>query len=247
MTTPTPMPKSKANELIDEINAVGNDEITSDRLAEIEVEALRIEEADPIGSFVLRGVIAGIRRELDGIDRYFSSALSDDPTNVFILANYATALSRVGETDRAIEIIDEAVSVDYDAEVMQKAFALHLDAYDTHGASRYLKALSEMDVVNDTEQVERAISDIADVFHTYDIDWRMASERVNLTTKAIIGVSNALAGSSVFIHDGMIVHQYLIEDSVKNAAMVESVMLDAIANQSYKPVDNILSFSCAVR
>lgn len=247
MTTPTPMPKTKANELIEEINVVGSDGVTPERLAEIEVEAIKIEEADPVGSFVLRGVIAGIRRELDEIERHFSRALIDDPADTFVLANYATALSRVGETNRAIEFIDEAARVDYDIEVMKKACSLHLEAYDAQGASMYLEALSEMNAVDDTEQVERIISDIADVFHTYDIDWRMASERVNLTTKAIIGVSNALAGSSVFIHDGMIVHQYLIEDDVKHAAMVESVMLDAIANQSHEPVDNILSFSCAAR
>lgn len=248
MTTPTPLPESKANELIEEINSVGSDEVLPERLAEIEFEAIKLEEADPISSYVLRGVISGIRRKHTEIEKHFTNALNEGATGSYVLANYAAALVRVGEFEKALNLIDEAANTDSDIELIKRACKLHLLSYDAIGAGQYLELLYRMGIQDaEVEVIQKTISNIDDIFSAHDIDWRMAASRVSLTMKTVLEVTPSIHGNNLFLHDGVIVHQYVVQDDLEKVSAAESAMLDVIANQCFDPVDNVLSFSCSVQ
>lgn len=242
-----PVPKAKSNEFIKEINAVGDRGITPERLAEIEVEAIKLEKTDYSAAMVTLGVISSIKRDLVGIDKYFTNALDKGDRSSFVIVNYATALAKMAEFNRAIDLIDEAAESDCDPSVLKKACDIHIDAYDIQGATMYLDLLLRMGIDNELEPMRDYLTEIEKVFSLYGVDWHMATDRVSHTTKAILGVTKTIVDRSVFVHDGIIVNQYVLEDDVENAAMAESAMLDAIANQPFDPVDNIMSFSCTVQ
>lgn len=56
-----------------------------------------------------------------------------------------------------------------------------------------------------------------------------------------------ISGKSVLLHDGILMYQFLLDTDVETAARAESLMLDAIAEQSFAPADKVMYFSCAIR
>lgn len=245
MATPTPIEKS--DQLIKEINDMVINGIDFDRLNDIETEAKKIQDIHFVSGKRLMAVIAGMRRDKEQIRAQFEAAIKAGGADSVILANYANALSNIGDISGAMDRIDEAISFSPDdISFLRRSIDLHLEGYDIEGASVWMKRLESLGVDPDPKLPLNVISAIDHIFTEASVDWRVAAFRINRIYDAILQYTTAIEGVSMNIHEGTILHRFELKDEVEVVAKAESAMLDAIADCPYDPVDDVIYFSCTL-
>lgn len=245
MGAPTPIAKS--DHLIKEINAMVTHGIDFDRLNEIEIEARKIQDIHFISGKRLLGVIAGMRRDKDQIKIQFEAAINAGGADSVLLANYANALSNIGDLPQAIDLINEAASSEPDdITFLRLAVNLHLEAYDIDGASAWMKRLESLGAKPEQTLPLTVITEIDGILKQSAVDWHAAAFRISRIYDAILPLTKSIEGISLNIHEGTIFHRFELNDEVEVVAKAESAMLDAIADCPYDPVDDVIYFSCAL-
>lgn len=247
MTAPTPLEKGMA--LIKEINAMVRNGVDHGRLNEIEIEAKKLESSNFVSAKRVLGVIAGMRGDINEIEKQFKAALNAGGWEAVTVTNYATALSNTGNLIDAMKLIDEAVNAcPMNTEIITKAVSIHATAYDQDGTERHLEALHRLGCELDfAEKIMHVTATANEIIISAGATVEQACERIRLAMRAIIGACGILPDMEALIHDGVLMQQFMLDTDAETAMQAESAMLNAIADQPFTPVDNVMYFSCAIK
>ena len=101
-------PARKAEALIEALVELDRSEILDDlALSRLAREAQALMKFDATGARIVLGGIAGIEGDAAKVREHYGAALRLSARSVHVLANYATALTKVGRMDDAFEAIME--------------------------------------------------------------------------------------------------------------------------------------------
>lgn len=248
MITPTPLEKGAA--LIHEINSMLKNGIDPTRLDEIEQDARKLESSNFVSAKRVLGVIAGMRGDIAEIKGQFTAAIRAGGKEPATMANYATALSSVGDLVMASKIIDEAVEISpLDTTIIDKAILIHADAYDPDGMSHYIEHAQKLgrDTREDVTVIENTTIAAKEFIVQAGASLEQVADRVRVATEAIIDICGVPASRNVSLHDGMVMHQFVLETDEYTAMRAESAILDAIANKPFNAADRVMFFSCTTK
>ena len=105
----TPDPARKVGALVDILVDLDHSEILDDLvLARLERDARALMQSDPAGARSVLGGVASLHCDTAGVREHYQVALRLSGRDSEVLANYATALTKVGEMDEAFDAIMEA-------------------------------------------------------------------------------------------------------------------------------------------
>ncbi|MDD4977297.1 MAG: hypothetical protein PHI29_01550 [Gallionella sp.] len=237
-------PLEKATTLINTINAMVENGVDHSKLSYVRSEAQKLED---IGMFVdakrVKGMIATLEWDIESVHSQFLAAVRASGKEFFTCANYASALSNIGDLKGAIDWIDQVVAMAPDNKtVVEEAIRMHLEAFDVAGTQRLVLHLKNL---GGSINIERELTEKSDLLASYGVTWYDIAERVKLAS-SLIGTQNNVAprGRHSYLHDGVIIFRFLLHSSVEDALAAESRMLAALAEIPFSNVDKFLYLSC---
>jgi hypothetical protein len=83
------------------------------------------------------------------------------------------------------------------------------------------------------------------LFDAAGTDWQQVANRLRVATDALMKHTYHSLGRKIFVHDGVVLYQFVLNEDVKTVSRAESSMLDAIAAEPFSNVDKAAFFSCA--
>lgn len=237
-------PLEKATTLIETINAMVENGVDQTKLSQVRAEAQKLED---IGMFVaakrVKGMIAALEWDIENVYSHFLAAVRASGKEFYTCANYASALSNIGDLKGAVEWIDHVVEMAPDnLDVIKEAIRMHIEAFDIIGAENLILQLKKLggDVTTERELVDkRAILD------SFGVTWYEIAERVRLASSLISTQDNVSPrGRRTYLHDGGVFLSFVLHSNVEDAFAAESRMLTSLADIPFSNVDKFLYLSC---
>ena len=106
-------PKSKASQLIEQVNALRLQEERDDfTLRKIRKEVEDLRATDAYSTYMLLGMLASIEHDINGVRKYHSKALKMHPNDLEANTNYSTSLGHLGFYTEAREFAEKAYLAD---------------------------------------------------------------------------------------------------------------------------------------
>lgn len=245
MTAPTP--QRKANELIDSINEMLFGELNNERIEEIVATAEKMKSAGLYtdGCNVL-GMIAALRGDLDEVNRIFNAAIRHGGREPFTLINYAAALNNLDQHCDAISTIDEVVEmVPDDLIVIKEAIKFHRDAFDIKGARELIVRCEALGQPFVDPEFDCYLDEAESLMIEHNVAWRDMASRISLASNALHRLGVIPRFSRGRVEDGILIHEFGIDEDVELVSRAENAMNDAIAEDHYSPIDTFLYFTCS--
>lgn len=236
--------REKATTLINTINAMVADGVDQTKLIDVRAEAQKLEDC---GMFVaakrVKGMIAALEWDIENVHSQFLAAVRASGKEFYTCANYASALSNIGDLEGAVEWIDHVVEIAPDnPSVIKEAIRMHLETFDVLGAEKLILQLEKLGSHLDAE---RELADKKAILDASGVKWIEIAERVKLASSLISAQDNvAPRGRRTYLHDGGVFLKFVLHSNVEDAFAAESRMLTALADIPFSNVDKLLYLSC---
>lgn len=245
MTNPTPL--SKATELIGSINEMLADGVNAERMEEIIAAANKLKDhGHYTDAYKVLGMIASLRGNSAEVDRLFTAAIHSGSRNAVTLFNYAAALGNLGRIADAIKIMDELVDMGTtDLNLIRVALKYHLDAFDIDGARKLIAKHEALGRHIDDPNLSSELEIIESAMEGANVTWPEIAVRIELAASVLLRLGLFPRCTRRFIRDGIIMNEFIIGADVGIVSEAEIAINDAISEESYTSVDDLLYLTCS--
>ncbi|MEO6423446.1 MAG: hypothetical protein ABIR84_12415 [Candidatus Nitrotoga sp.] len=246
MTNPTP--QKKVNELIDSINEMIKSGQNKDRIEEIEYEANKLKGYGQFtDAYNVLGMTAALKGQSSETDRIFSAAINHEGSRTpNTLINYATALNNLGRLCKAVVIIDEVVSMaPENLFYITEAIRHHHDACDFTGVIELTNRAETLGTNINLFKEDVNNFFVADLLTEHNVSWQELSTRIEIASNTLHNIGLVPRFNRLKDIEGVLYYEFNIDADSDLVSKGENAIIDAIAQEPYSPVDDLLYITCS--
>ena len=120
-----------------------------------------------------------------------------------------------------------------------------MDAFDTNGVDKLLKHCEMIGRPNSDVYVEMELNMISRLMDENNVTWQDLATRVEFANSILQKLELIPRSHSKRVINGILIYEFNIDADAATVSQGENAIVDAIANEPYSPVDDLLYIACS--